>query len=109
MPLEIALNSQVRKAHFPPAPTRNWAYQASTRGFIDVPFGGFLGPPSETAFLTRILRRCLAHTVYHASHKYTTYSVYANYNFLKKVTGKNCCFCQNTTQEQLTFPVAAPA
>ena len=34
---------------------------------------------------------------------------YANYNFLKKVTGKNCCFCQNTTQEQLTFPVAAPA
>lgn len=45
---------------FPPAPTRNWAYQASTRDFIDVPFRGFLGPPSETAVLTRILRRCSA-------------------------------------------------
>ena len=45
------------KMRFPPAPTRNWAYQAGTRGFIVVPFGGFLGPPSEAAVLTRILRR----------------------------------------------------
>ena len=33
------------KARFPPAPTHNWAYQEGTRGFIDVPFRGFLGPP----------------------------------------------------------------
>ena len=45
MPLEIALSPQARMARFPPAPTQNWAYQAGTRGFIDVPFRGFLGPP----------------------------------------------------------------
>ena len=45
MPLEIALSPQARVARFPPAPTQNWAYQAGTRGFIDVPFRGFLGPP----------------------------------------------------------------
>ena len=45
MPLEIALSSQARAACFPPAPTQNWAYQAGTRGFIGVPFRGFLGPP----------------------------------------------------------------
>ena len=45
MPLEIALSSQARKPGFPPAPTQHWAYQAGTRGFIDVPFRGFLGPP----------------------------------------------------------------
>ena len=61
MPLEIALSPQARSIpRFPPAPTQNWAYQAGTRGFIDVPFRGFLGPPSETAVLTRILRRRLA-------------------------------------------------
>ena len=57
MPLDIALSSQAQKMRFPPAPTQHWAYQASTKGFIVVPFGGFLGPPSETAVLTRILRR----------------------------------------------------
>ena len=45
MPLFIALSPQARVAHFPPAPTQNWAYQAGTRGFIGVPFRGFLGPP----------------------------------------------------------------
>ena len=45
MPLEIALSPQARVARFPPAPTQHWAYQAGTRGFIDVPFRGFLGPP----------------------------------------------------------------
>ena len=45
MPLESALSPQARMAHFPPAPTQNWAYQAGTRGFIGVPFRGFLGPP----------------------------------------------------------------
>ena len=46
MPLEIALSPQAQaKPGFPPAPTRNWAYQAGTRGFIGVPFRGFLGPP----------------------------------------------------------------
>ena len=48
------------KTGFPPAPTQNWAFQAGTTGFIDMPFGGFLGPPWETADLTRILRRRLA-------------------------------------------------
>ena len=60
MPLESALSPQACTARFPPAPTRHWAYQAGTRGFIGVPFRGFLGPPSETADLTRILRRRLA-------------------------------------------------
>lgn len=45
MPLFIALSPQARVARFPPAPTQNWAYQAGTRGFIGVPFRGFLGPP----------------------------------------------------------------
>ena len=45
MPLESALSPQARAARFPPAPTQNWAYQAGTRGFTDVPFRGFLGPP----------------------------------------------------------------
>ena len=33
------------KTRFPPAPTQNWAFQAGTTGFIDMPFRGFLGPP----------------------------------------------------------------
>jgi len=33
----------------------NWASQAITRNFIDVPFDGFLAPPSRIAVLTRIL------------------------------------------------------
>ena len=45
MPLESALSPQARVARFPPAPTQHWAYQAGTRGFIGVPFRGFLGPP----------------------------------------------------------------
>jgi hypothetical protein len=45
MPLEIALRPQARAARFPPAPTQDWASQAGTRGFTDVPFRGFLGPP----------------------------------------------------------------
>ena len=60
MPLESALSPQARVARFPPAPTQHWAYQAGTRGFIGVPFRGFLAPPSETDDLTRILRRRLA-------------------------------------------------
>ena len=66
MPLESALSPQAHEMRFPPAPTQNWAYQAGTTGFIDVPFRGFLGPPSETADLTRILRRRLAeHSIAH--------------------------------------------
>ena len=61
MPLEIALSPQARKTRFLPASTQDWASQADTRSFTGVPFGGFLGPPSETADLTRILRRRLAH------------------------------------------------
>lgn len=60
MPLEIALSPQARKTRFLPASTQDWASQADTRSFTGVPFGGFLGPPSETADLTRILRRRLA-------------------------------------------------
>lgn len=60
MPLEIALSPQAQKARFLPASTQDWASQADTRSFTGVPFGGFLGPPSETADLTRILRRRLA-------------------------------------------------
>lgn len=41
MPLWIALTPLL------PAPTQGWAPQAETRNFIDVPFSGFLGPPSE--------------------------------------------------------------
>ena len=43
MPLKIALNTQAQM-RFPPAPTPNWAFEANTRGFKDVPFKGFLGP-----------------------------------------------------------------
>jgi hypothetical protein len=39
-----------------PASTPDWASAANTRNFIDVPFDGFLAPPSEIAALTRILR-----------------------------------------------------
>ena len=38
-------SASAKKPRFPPAPTQNWAYQAGTRGFIDMPFRGFLGPP----------------------------------------------------------------
>ena len=63
MPLDIALSLQARETTgFPPAPTQNWAFQAGTTSFIDMPFRGFLGPPWETADLTRILRRRLART-----------------------------------------------
>ncbi|MDY7223333.1 hypothetical protein P4637_07460 [Halalkalibacterium halodurans] len=41
MPLWIAL------LPFLPAMTQGWAPQAITRSFIDVPFGGFLAPPSR--------------------------------------------------------------
>ncbi|GGE37534.1 hypothetical protein GCM10011391_15510 [Pullulanibacillus camelliae] len=41
MPLWIALHSLL------PELTQGWAPQANTKNFIDVPFGGFLGPPSE--------------------------------------------------------------
>lgn len=66
MPLRNALRPQargVRASH--PAPTPNWAFAAGTRGFTAMPFEGFLGPSSEAADLTRILRRRLAEPVYH--------------------------------------------
>ncbi len=54
MPLEVALQMQTTAGNknpprLPPAPTRNWAFQADTRGFIDMPFKGFLGPSWEPA------------------------------------------------------------
>jgi len=49
MPLWIAPISLL------PAPTPDWASKADTRNFIDVPFDGFLAPPSELDTLTRIL------------------------------------------------------
>ena len=36
-----------------------------------MPLKGFLGPSSEAADLTRILRRRLAHSVYHAATEYS--------------------------------------
>jgi hypothetical protein len=42
MPLWIALN------FFLPVNTPDWASAAKTRSFIDVPFIGFLAPPSKT-------------------------------------------------------------
>ena len=80
MPLENALRPQARGVRASrPAPTPNWAFAAGTRGFTAVPFEGFLGPSSETADLTRILRRRLAKTVYHNipgySRDYTNISI----------------------------------
>jgi len=49
MPLWIALSP------YPPAIAHDWASQAKTRGFIDMPLNGFLAPPSEINILTRIL------------------------------------------------------
>ena len=49
MPLRIALPSYL------PAQAPDWASAASTRSFIDLPFDGFLAPPSKAVMLTRIL------------------------------------------------------
>jgi hypothetical protein len=49
MPLQIA------PAFLLPEMTPNWASEAKTRNFIDVPFDGFLDPPSKLKKLTRIL------------------------------------------------------
>jgi len=49
MPLRIALLSYL------PAQAPDWASAASTRSFIDLPFDGFLAPPSKAVMLTRIL------------------------------------------------------
>jgi len=49
MPLQIAPSFLL------PATTLDWASRAETRNFIDMPFDGFLAPPSGLAVLTRIL------------------------------------------------------
>jgi hypothetical protein len=63
--LFLSLREERVNAHMPlwiapyfllPAMTPNWASAANARNFIDVPFDGFLAPPSEIADLTRILR-----------------------------------------------------
>ena len=81
MPLGNALNPQARGVRASrPAPTPNWAFAAGTRGFTAMPFEGFLGPPSEAADLTRILRRRLADSVYHISFGYSReYSAFFSY------------------------------
>ena len=81
MPLGNALNPQARGVRaFRPAPTPNWAFAAGTRGFTAMPLKGFLGPSSEAADLTRILRRRLAGSVYHIpaeySRDYAKFSIY---------------------------------
>ena len=81
MPLGNALRPQARGVRaFRPAPTPNWAFAAGTRGFTAMPFKGFLGPSSEAADLTRILRRRSAGIVYHIrfeySRDYTSFSIY---------------------------------
>ena len=87
MPLEIALSPQARVARFPPAPTQHWAYQAGTRGFIGVPFGGFLGPPWETADLTRILRRRLAVYSLPRNESIYNYAAYTIYKLFSCISG----------------------
>ena len=78
MPLGNALNPQARGVRaFRPAPTPNWAFAAGTRGFTAMPFKGFLGPSSEAADLTRILRRRLAFLLYHIFYEYSR--VYAEF------------------------------
>ncbi|MDP3387497.1 MAG: hypothetical protein Q8S24_09700 [Eubacteriales bacterium] len=49
MPLWIAPTTLL------PEKTLDWASKAPTRNFIDLPFDGFLGPPSRIDRLTRIL------------------------------------------------------
>jgi hypothetical protein len=49
MPLQIAPSFLL------PATAHDWASQAETRNFIDMPFDGFLAPPSGIVVLTRIL------------------------------------------------------
>jgi hypothetical protein len=49
MPLQIA------PAYLLPEMTPNCATEAKTTNFIDVPFDGFLDPPSKLKKLTRIL------------------------------------------------------
>jgi len=53
MPLQIAPASLL------PEKAPNWASEANTRNFIDVPFDGFLAPPSKAKRLTRILHHQL--------------------------------------------------
>ncbi len=72
MPLGNALRPQARGVRASrPAPTPNWAFAAGTRGFTAMPFKGFLGPSSEAADLTRILRRRSAGPVYHILPEYS--------------------------------------
>jgi len=49
MPLQIAPSLLL------PITAPNWASKAEIRNFIDMPFDGFLAPPSRIAVLTRIL------------------------------------------------------
>jgi len=49
MPLQIAPSFLL------PEEAHDWASQAKTRNFIDMPFDGFLAPPSRIDVLTRIL------------------------------------------------------
>ena len=49
MPLQIAPSFLL------PVTALNWASKAENRNFIDMPFDGFLAPPSRIVVLTRIL------------------------------------------------------
>jgi hypothetical protein len=57
MPLQTA------RKPIPPASAPRWARKANTRGFIDVPFDGFLSPSSDIQYLTRILRHHIYYTI----------------------------------------------
>lgn len=104
MPLGNALNPQARGVRASrPAPTPNWAFAAGTRGFTAMPFKGFLGPSSETADLTRILRRRLAFSVYHIfteySREFANFSIYlqfiheGEYSPYTPVCPRTSCLC----------------
>lgn len=57
MPLQIAPSFLL------PTMALNWASKAKVRNFIDMPFDGFLAPPSRIAVLTRILRHSELKTI----------------------------------------------
>lgn len=91
MPLQIAPSSLL------PESTPDWASAAEARNFIDVPFDGFLAPPSKLVRSTRILYHYFILKV--ISYKLTNltkiiyfylylYQIITYHNLIIKPTGK---------------------
>jgi hypothetical protein len=75
MPLRIALLPYL------PAQAPDWASVASTRSFIDMPFDGFLAPPSKAVMLTRILHHRGVIITYNAILCKESVTLYTYFNF----------------------------